>query len=573
MNHDGSCKPESLVSKKGLSMFNTTVKSSSVRSDQDLPIVIADMPISTRHRNIGLAAIAALATIDAIAIPFANVHLARLDAFIPVLQTVMCVIDLLTAALLFAQYSIHPVRAVLAVASGYVFSGLFAFMQTLAFPGGYAPSGIIGDGLNSAAWFFVLWHTTFPLALVVYVLSKDRGDTAGVPGGSTAITIAGTIIGVLAAVAGLTWLATHGARYLPALYLNAVEQTPFGGAVNISLWVANITAFVMLFVRRRTVLDLWLMVILFAWWPNFLVAIAHTVVRFTAGWYIARFSALVASSTLLIVLLVESAALYGRLTNAYLLLRRERADRLAGVEAATAAMAHELRQPLTGIAAQGAAGLNWLKRTPPELSELRECLEAIIKATRRADEIIAAIRGLFKKTLAQHTVFQINDVVRQVLDLVQDEIRVEGITATAECGQNLPEIYAAHTQIQQVIFNLVKNAIEAMRSVSPDRRRLRLVTDFNGKSDVSIYIQDSGPGIATKDRDRIFDPFVTTKRTGMGLGLTICRTIVEGHGGELRVATTDSRGTSFELILPIGSPIEQLSSGDEDFRSKDNIAT
>jgi signal transduction histidine kinase len=158
------------------------------------------------------------------------------------------------------------------------------------------------------------------------------------------------------------------------------------------------------------------------------------------------------------------------------------------------------------------------------------------------------------------------------LDLIQDEIRVDGITATVEWEQNLPEIYAAHTQIQQVIFNLVKNATEAMRSVSPDRRRLRLVTGFNGKSAVSIYIQDSGPGIATEDSDRIFNPFFTTKRTGMGLGLAICRTIVEGHGGELRVAKTDSHGTSFELILPIGSAIEQLSSGDENFRSKENDA-
>jgi C4-dicarboxylate-specific signal transduction histidine kinase len=170
-------------------------------------------------------------------------------------------------------------------------------------------------------------------------------------------------------------------------------------------------------------------------------------------------------------------------------------------------------------------------------------------------------------------VFQINDVVREVLDLVQDQIRVERITATVESEQNLPEIYAAHTQIQQVIFNLVKNAIEAMRSVSPDRRRLRLVTGFNGKSDVSIYIQDSGPGIAMEDSDRIFDPFFTTKRTGMGLGLAICRTIVEGHGGELRVAKTDSRGSCFELILPIDSPIEQLSSRAKDFSGKDNVVT
>ena len=154
-------------------MSNVAVESSSVGSDQDLPITIAAKPISTRDRNIALATIVVLAILDAIVIPFASVHLHRVDPFIPVLQTVMCAVDLLTAALLFAQYSIQPLRAIIPVASGYVFSGLFAFIQTLAFPGAYSPTGVIGDGLNSAAWFFVLWHTTFPLALIVYVFTKD----------------------------------------------------------------------------------------------------------------------------------------------------------------------------------------------------------------------------------------------------------------------------------------------------------------------------------------------------------------------------------------------------------------
>jgi signal transduction histidine kinase len=116
-----------------------------------------------------------------------------------------------------------------------------------------------------------------------------------------------------------------------------------------------------------------------------------------------------------------------------------------------------------------------------------------------------------------------------VLALIQDDLQVEAVVATAEYEENLPKIHAAATQIQQVILNLVKNAIEAMRSVPPGKRRLRLVTGINGKSTVSVYIQDSGPGIAGKVQDRIFDPFFTTKPSGTGLGLSICRTIVEDH--------------------------------------------
>jgi signal transduction histidine kinase len=532
----------------------TAVESLPTGSGQDpLPVVIAAMPISARERGIAFGVIIVLAVIDVMVAPFANVRLARVDGFIPAVQTAMCVIDLLIATLLFTQYSIYPARAVLAVASGYVFSGLFAFIQTLAFPGVYSSTGLIGDGLNSAAWIFALWHTTFPLALIVYALSKDRRDVVRLSSGPIAANIAGTIAFILVTTAALTWLAVDGATYLPALFINTLQQTPASNKVNIFLAAVNLAAFVLLFVRRRTILDHWLIVVLFAWWPNFLVGIFVTYIRFSAGWYSARVVALVASSTLLVVLLAESSALYARLSNAYLLVRRERTDRLVSVEAATAAMAHELRQPLTAIATKGTAGLNWLKRTPPELNRVSECLVSMVDATHRANEIIAAIRGLFKDAPTQRAMIQINDVCSEVLNLVQDDLRVEAITATAEYQENFPQIHAAHAQIQQVILNLVKNAIEAMRSGSSDNRRLRLVTGFDEKSSVSVYIQDSGDGIAPQYRDRIFDPFFTTKPSGMGLGLSICRAIAEEHGGELRLSKTDSHGTSFELIFPIGS--------------------
>jgi signal transduction histidine kinase len=549
----------------------TAVESLPTGSGQDhLPVVIAAMPISARERRIAFSLIIVLAVIDVMVAPFANVRLARADGFIPAVQTVMCVIDLLTATLLFAQYSIYPARALLAVASGYVFSGLFAFIQTLAFPGVYSSTGLIGDGLNSAAWIFALWHTTFPLTLIIYALAKDRRDVARLSSGSIAVNLTVTVAFVLVTTAVLTWLAVNGATYLPALYFNTLEQTPSANNVNIFLWAANLAAFVLLFVRRRTILDLWLIVVLFAWWPNFLVAIFETYVRFSAGWYVARVVALVASSTLLVVLLAESSALYARLTNAYLLLRRERADRLVSVEAATAAMAHEVRQPLTAIATRGTAGLNWLKRTPPDLNRASECLDSMVDATHRANEIITAIRGLFKDTPTQRVMIQINDICSEVLNLVQDDLRVGTITATAEYQENLPQIYADHTQMQQVILNLVRNAIEAMRSGSSDNRRLRLVTGFDEKSSVSVYIQDSGDGIAPEFRDRIFDPFFTTKPGGTGLGLSICRAIAEEHGGALRLSKTDSHGTSFELIFPIGSASDNRTAV-RPARSKANI--
>jgi len=173
----------------------------------------------------------------------------------------------------------------------------------------------------------------------------------------------------------------------------------------------------------------------------------------------------------------------------------------------------------------------------------------MIDASLHANQIIAAIRELYKKTPTEHLMVQINDVVREVLESVQDELRVDGVIATTEYQENIPEIHASYTQIQQVILNLVENAIEAMRSVAPEKRRLRLVTGFDGNTGVSVYVQDSGAGISPDRQDRIFEPFFTTKPSGTGLGLSICRTIMEDHGGELRLSKTDSRGTSFELVF------------------------
>ena len=154
------------------------------REWQDFPLVIATMPATDQQRTVAIGVVIVLATAAAVIAPFASIQVGRVDAFIPVLQTVVGVVDLVTATLLFAQFSIQPQRALLALASGYIFSGSFAFLQTLAFPGGYAPAGLIGDRLNTPAWMYVLWHTTFPAAILVYALSKDTTEAAR-PAGQT----------------------------------------------------------------------------------------------------------------------------------------------------------------------------------------------------------------------------------------------------------------------------------------------------------------------------------------------------------------------------------------------------
>jgi PAS domain S-box-containing protein len=309
-------------------MQKTSIHDLGADPGYDFPIV-ATMPASAGQRKITLGALVALGVIVAITIPFANIQLAPVDAFVPVIQTVMCVANLVTAVLLFARYSVYPQHAVLALASGNLFSGLFAFLQTLAFPGAYARTGLIGDALNSAGWLFVLWHTAFLLSVIIYTLSKDADVDANRSGRSTGVTIGVTIACVAAATAGSTWIATMGVGYLPSLYENAVQQAPFARGVNFFLWLLNATALILLLVRRHTILDQWLIVTLLAWLPNFVVAVLFTVVRFTVAWYMARVFALFAGSSLLFALLAETVVLYKRLANAIVLLQREQTYRRA----------------------------------------------------------------------------------------------------------------------------------------------------------------------------------------------------------------------------------------------------
>ena len=523
------------------------------KEGQEFPIVIATMPATDRQRTIAVGVVILLIVAAAVIAPFANLQLPQVDAFIPVVQTVVSVADLITAVLLFAQFSIQPQLALLALASGYIFSGSFAFLQTLAFPGAYAPAGLIGDGPNTPAWIYVLWHTTYPAAILAYALSKDTIGVGKLPGRSKTATIIITVACVLAVTAGLTWIVTAKTEYLPVLFTTDVRfQTRLGNQINVALWLWGATALTVLLFRRRTILDLWLMVTLLAYMPNFLVAIIGSSIRFTIGWYAARGFILVGSCMLLTVLLVETTLLYSRLANAIILQRRERTNRLLSVDAITAAIAHELRTPLGAISLNANTALSQLRSNPPELEEMDEILTDIDAESHRAAAIISSVRQLSKTTPDRRAPTRVEDVARLVLRLLQHDLQINEVSVATEFQDNLPEVHLDSTQLQQVLLNLVKNAIDAISSVAPDARHVRLTTSFDGHSTVLLSVQDSGRGIPVEDRERMFDPFFTTKSGGMGMGLAICFTVVENHGGKLRLVKSDSDGSIFELAIPIG---------------------
>ena len=220
------------------------------------------------------------------------------------------------------------------------------------------------------------------------------------------------------------------------------------------------------------------------------------------------------------------------------------------LDAATASIAHEISQPLGAISLDISSALHLLKKMPPKLEEVHACLTAAEGDSDRANEIVRSIRTLFKTTAHQNTLIEINSLVQQVLRMLENDLHVQGVTVSTKFQEDLPQIVGDRTLLQQVILNLVKNAIEAMAAGPTTIKALRLVTTQDGNSTVSLSVQDSGPGITPENGTHVFDPFFTTKSSGTGLGLSISRKIIKDHGGDLRLTKTGSNGCTFEITLP-----------------------
>jgi signal transduction histidine kinase len=227
-----------------------------------------------------------------------------------------------------------------------------------------------------------------------------------------------------------------------------------------------------------------------------------------------------------------------------------RVARLTTVGEMAAMIAHEINQPLAAIVANGNAGLRWLKGQTPDLAEAQATLGAIVKDGHRAGEIIGSIRAMLKETAQTKVPLDINELIREVLALTHGELRNHGVRLQTELTVELPLVLADRIQLQQVILNLVVNAAEAMGAVTDRARILRVSSEINDPASVLLTVEDSGTGIDPKDMDRIFDTFFTTKSHGMGMGLSICRSIIESHGGSLSASSGDPHGSVFRAVLP-----------------------
>jgi C4-dicarboxylate-specific signal transduction histidine kinase len=271
--------------------------------------------------------------------------------------------------------------------------------------------------------------------------------------------------------------------------------------------------------------------------------------RYVVGWYAARVYFLISSTLVLAVLLSETALLYARLARSVMAQRREREARLMTMDVLSASIAHEMNQPLASIVTNADAASRWMARPTPDLDEVKATLEQIRNSAYRARDLIGSIRAMVKRDDRNRAPLDLNDLVREVLALTERELQRSRVSVEVELDEHLPLVNADRVQLQQVLVNLITNAIDAMAEKKWPRI-LRIKSAAREPGGVLISVADTGKGIDPKIVDRIFNPLFTTKSNGMGMGLAICRSIIEGHDGRLQVSAGPEGGAVFQFLLP-----------------------
>jgi signal transduction histidine kinase len=267
-----------------------------------------------------------------------------------------------------------------------------------------------------------------------------------------------------------------------------------------------------------------------------------------AGILVVSFSAYV-----LAALFAERRGSARKLTQSYMMLERERDNKLMNVEAITAAIAHEVKQPLAAIVINGKAALRFLEKSPPDHDEVRTNLHNMVKDGFRTSEVFDGIRALFRKADDGLRQVDVNEIILESLQSSREDFLDRKIQTRSELASDLPPVEGHKGQLQEVISNLIQNAVDALDATTDRSRILRLRTELHGDDAIKLTVEDSGPGIDTNKLEGIFGAFITTKSQGMGLGLAISRMIIEKHGGQITASSDAKNGARFEVVLPIKS--------------------
>jgi PAS domain S-box-containing protein len=775
------------------------------RAPTDAETSLLSLPPTHRQTRWAIAVAVCQVAAFALVAPFARTQLAEINAFIPAFEGVIFVTDLVTSVLLFLQFAIYRLRALLVLACGYLFSALMIIPHALTFPGAFSPTGLLGAGLQTTASLYWFWHLLFPMALLGYGLLRNEKSDPGPDEPSLLAVVVGSVALVLTLACGLTLLATAGNNYLLVLFADRVGFTPEARLAAATTMLLSVSAVAVLWLRRRSLLDQWLIIVALGALLEMALGAMFVSGRFSLGFYAGRLFSLLTSTIVLVVLLVETMRFHAnvarskerkirRLVDANILgicisnlegaiieaneaflrmlqysredvvsrrlrwtdltpaewreqnersvaelhltgafhpvekeyfrkdgnrvpvlvggalfeksgnegvifaldlterkraedtLRRSEAwlaqaqklsrtgtwvmngttrrflywsdesyriwgfdpqqglpsredmwgrihpddrerlweevqealreqrdffeefrillpdgrvkyleanthhefsplgellevvctsvdvterkrardeheqllqleadlahmNRLSMMGELAASLAHEIKQPITAARNNAGAAVRFLDRSPPELEEVREALACIVDNADRAGDIIDRIRDHIKKAPLRKKRFDLSEAINEVIELARSAIADNRVSVQTRLAEESLPIHGDRVQLQQVLLNLILNAVEAMGSVEAGSREL-LVSTEQDHTGVLVDVRDSGPGIDATHLERVFEAFYTTKSGGTGMGLSICRSIIEAHGGRLWAEANEPRGAVFQFTLP-----------------------
>lgn len=517
--------------------------------------LLSTMPAGRDQRLLALAVIVISTVIFAVLAPFAKVQLGPMAAFLPAYQTALVVNDIVTAVLLFGQFSILRWRSLLLLAGAYLFSAFMAIAHAVSFPGLFLQSGLSGAGPQTTAWIYFLWHAGFPLLVIAYALTPSDGRTLTRASGDARRAILGCIGLVLALACALTLLTTAGHRALPVI-MAGDRDAPAKVVVAMASWAFSVAALPLLWRRRpHTVLDLWLIVVMFVWVFDIALAAVLNGGRFDLGWYAGRVYGLMAASFVLVVLLLENSVLYARLAEAYADEQRERKraeERTVALDAANKeldafsySISHDLRAPLRRV--DGYAHMLEEDFADKLDDEGRRLLGMVRAGSRQMGQLIDDLLEFsrFGRARMLKSPVEMTALANEAVAHARGESR-----ARVELGA-LPAATGDRALLKQVWLNFLLNAFKY------SAKREQPVVQIGGKveaAELVYWVRDNGAGFDMRYAQKLFGVFQRLHRAeefpGTGLGLAIAQRVVARHGGRVWAEGRLGEGACFYFSLP-----------------------